>query len=59
MDLRFGLHHRIDQVQLSLGDLDDLLNKTSANLVLELLNPVEISVSRNQKDGNSLAPAVG
>lgn len=58
MDLRFGLHYRIDQVQLSLGNLDDLLNKTSANLVLELLNPVGISVSRNQEDG-SLAPAVG
>lgn len=59
MDLRFGLHHRIDQVQLSLGNLDDLLNKTSANLVLELLNPAKISVSRNPNDGNSLAPAVG
>lgn len=59
MDLRFGLHHRIDQVQLSLGNLDDLLNKTSANLVLELLNPVGISVSRNQKDDNTIAPAVG
>lgn len=53
MDLRFGLHHRIDQVQLSLSNLDDLLNETSANLVLELLNPVDISVSRNQEDGNS------
>lgn len=44
-NLHLGLGHVIDQLQLTLGDLDDLLDQASANLVLELLNPAWQSVS--------------
>lgn len=45
VNLRLGLHHRVDELELSLSDLDDLLDETSPNLVLDLLNPVTYDIS--------------
>lgn len=39
-DLRLALDDGVDQLQLSLSNLDDLLNETGSDLVLEFLNPV-------------------
>lgn len=37
-DLHLGLLHAINQLQLALSDLDDLLNQTSSDLVLKLID---------------------
>ena len=37
--LHFALLHRVNQLQLALGDLDDLLNETGANLLLNVVDP--------------------
>lgn len=42
--LRLGLHHCVHQLQLSLCDLDDLLDESGPDLVLKLLDPVELSI---------------
>src|SRR4051794_3321960 len=44
-NLRLGLHHRVNQLELPLRHLDDLLNQARANLVLELRDPITIHVS--------------
>jgi hypothetical protein len=40
--LHLGLLHGGNHGQLALGDLDDLLNETGTNLVLQLGNPVQL-----------------
>ena len=55
-NLHLGLGHVVDQLQLALGDLDDLLDQASANLVLEILDPAWQSVS-TQLYLNRIPPA--
>lgn len=38
-DLRLALLHGVDELELALGNLDDLFDETSANLLLQLVNP--------------------
>jgi len=42
VDLRLGLHHGIHELELSLGNLDDLLDEARANLVFEFGNSVNL-----------------
>lgn len=39
-NLHLGSLHRLDQVQLALGNLDDLFDQARANLLLQLVDPV-------------------
>ena len=41
MDLHFGLDHHVYKSGLALGHLDDLFDQTGANLLLDLLDPVQ------------------
>jgi hypothetical protein len=51
--LHFALDHLVDQLVLALGDLDDLLNQTSAELALQIVDAaakISIEVRRDLWD---------
>lgn len=40
--LHLSLFHDLDNLQLTLGNLNDLFDETSTNLLLELVDPTEL-----------------
>lgn len=46
-NLHFSLCHGTDQLQLSLSNLNDLLNQSSTNLILNITNPTNMSIQSN------------
>lgn len=39
-NLHLGLNHSINETKLSLGNLDNLLDQSSTDLVLQFLDPI-------------------